>query len=217
MCRPRAVGGPLSGTGPARHRCPQTCRGACETGPGSSCRGDRSWFGRVSVSRPIEGLDSHGAVRTLRSSLSRANGCASRLHARVGFASDDFRGREASAALARVRRIRSVQPACRLSRPSIGRDTPTPPSTERSPREDGQGSVAQAPRHVCGHRRRAGPVPESGPQTARGRHIASRPADAGRSGRRQMLEAPERPTPVQPLAEDPRASQRPCAARASTK
>ena len=40
MCRPRAVGGPLSGTGPARHRCPQTCRGACETGPGSSCRGD---------------------------------------------------------------------------------------------------------------------------------------------------------------------------------
>ena len=42
MCRPRAVAGPLSGTGPARHRRPQTCRGACATDPCPSSRGDRS-------------------------------------------------------------------------------------------------------------------------------------------------------------------------------
>jgi MFS family permease len=71
MCRPRAVGGPLSGTGPARHRRPQTCRGAGETDPSFPCRGDRSWFEGVSVSRPIEGLDSCGAVVPLRTTVGR--------------------------------------------------------------------------------------------------------------------------------------------------
>ena len=103
--------------------------------------------------------------------------------------------------LAGVSRIRSVRTAWRLSRPSMGRDTLTLPNHERSPRQGELGPVSQAPRHVCGRRRRAGPVPESGPATARGRHIASRPADTGRSGRGQMLEAPERQAPVLPAAE----------------
>ena len=174
MCRPRAVGGPLSGNGPARQRRPQTCRGACATNPCPSCRGSRSFCGGVSVSRPIEGLDSLGAVRTLRMKLLRANS-ASRLPM-------SSRTR-ASALSARDAVVRGVRTAPRLSRPSMGRDTLTLPNHERSPRQGKLGSVSPAPRHVGGHRRRAGPAPESGPHTARGLQIASRPADTGRSGR----------------------------------
>ena len=132
MCRPRAVAGPLSGTGPARRRRPQTCRDAGETGPGSSCRGDRSWVGRVSVSRPIEGLDSHGAVRTLRvlchtRTCPRAGRCQVLNVARqrlLDFEQASLRNiQDLTPLFACTQPIRSETLACRLSRPSMGRDT----------------------------------------------------------------------------------------------
>jgi hypothetical protein len=152
MCRPRAVAGPLSGTGPARRRCPQTCRGACATGPCSPCRGDRSWFGRVSVSRPIEGLDSPGAVRTLRSRWTRA--CtADALRPRVlASGRSECRGACCSAwrqhtceagTFARRAVVRSVRAAPRLSRPSMGRDTLIP-STKRAAAATGWTGVGRA-------------------------------------------------------------------------
>ena len=54
-----------------------------EPSPRPPCRGYLVCLGRVSVSRPIEGLDSLRASRTLRTLDLRANGSASRLRAGV--------------------------------------------------------------------------------------------------------------------------------------
>ena len=102
--------------------------------------------------------------------------------------------------LARKDEVRSVRTASRLSRPSMGRDT-LPPQPRAGAAAGGAGACLAGVSTRCGRRRRAGPVPESGPPTARGLHIASRPADSGRSGRCQMLEAPERQAPALPAAE----------------
>ena len=94
-------------------------------------------FGRGGVSRPFEGLDSFGAVRTLRrrSSLaSRADAKRPRNDRRVKpneFASPSRavnRKREAHP-FAHQAELRSVRTAPRLSRPSMGRDTLSPPPT----------------------------------------------------------------------------------------
>ncbi len=55
---------------------------ACVSEPLPSLPLATLFYGRHSVSRPIEGLDSHGAVRTLRTASWLANGCASRRHRR---------------------------------------------------------------------------------------------------------------------------------------
>ena len=87
---------------------------------------------------------------------------------------------------------------CRGPRWAETRDFPS--STERSPREDGQGSVAPAPRAsdagLNGRRPRAGlrcvdRAPWRGHSPAPDQHV---------TGARKRVEAPARPTPVHPLA-----------------
>ena len=64
-------------------RMPATPATDREPRPRPPCRCYLVCLGRVSVSRPIEGLDSLRAVRTLRTSCLRANGSASRLPSRL--------------------------------------------------------------------------------------------------------------------------------------
>ncbi len=79
-----------------------------------------------------------GAVQTLRIRWTRTG---------TADASRPRRHRQARSNL-----IRRVRAAPGLSRPSMGQDTLIPPPKERLPRQDGQGLVAPAPRHVCGRR-----------------------------------------------------------------
>ena len=125
-----------------RHRARRRGATACDPSPCPSCRWRHCLMGERSVSRPIEGLDSLRAVRTLRSSRRRAFGSASRclmaLLAWGGFEAET-RGREASAVLASVRRIRSVRTAPKLSSPSMGRDTPPLPKADAPTGRVGRG------------------------------------------------------------------------------
>ena len=94
--------------------------------PAQPAAGD-TLVGIQGVSRPFEGLDSHGAVRTLRSSGWRA-GSADASRPRI---SGQVFGACPAASRARGVRVRAgdrlignVRPARTLSRPSMGRDTP---------------------------------------------------------------------------------------------
>ena len=112
MCRPRAVAGPLSGTGPARRRRPQTCRGACATDPCPSSRGDHS---------VDEGKSRVSAHRGPRQPARRPNASdATNTGQRRGrFASAETS--QARALFARSNFIRRVRTAPGLPRPSMGR------------------------------------------------------------------------------------------------
>ena len=167
MFRPRAVAGPLSGTRPARHPLPATCRCASATGPCFPCRGGRSWFGRVSVSRPIEGLDSR-----MPAALCERYG-----HMRA-------RGREASAkasARSAVRALRRTPQRSDGAGAVEALDGPrhANPSIQRAAAATGwAGCACEGDSTRRGQWVTCWPGAGEWPKGTRGLNIASRPADA---------------------------------------
>ena len=173
-----------------------------------------------SVSRPIEGLDSHGAVRTLRTSVWRTNSSASRLRVLTARGLNAagrpryrcHRGdaidapttsavsvqREASAPLASNHMIRRVRTAPKLSGPSMGRDTPPLPTANAPNGRVGRGLFRRRLRHVLG----IGGTYTKVSGAARARCVDESPPNAqgnrGRSGPISDGRTPEKQAPAHP-------------------
>ena len=147
MCRPRAVTGPLSGTGPACRRRPQTCRGACEPRPCPPCRGDRSWFEGRGMSSAHRGPRQHKRA----GGLAMAASWPARAHLGERINDYPWRGDAGIVADMRARRADERLPPGMTSPSRTRRHADAvealegpktrhfPHPSERSPRRDGQG------------------------------------------------------------------------------